>query len=79
MPLSESCHACDHEFRRRHERQRRETGVTNYENQTPVMQVCGTVGGWADLAQTCCLGPLALSRILSLRMLHAMHALTSIK
>ena len=36
------------------------------------------MGGWADLAQTCCLGPLALSRMLSLRLLHAMHALTSL-
>ena len=33
---------------------------------------------WADLAQTCSLGPLAMSRILSLRLIHAMHALTSI-
>ena len=32
---------------------------------------------WADLAQTCSLGPLAMSRILSLRLIHAMHALTS--
>ena len=32
----------------------------------------------ADLAQICCLGPLALCRILSLRLIHAMHALTSI-
>ena len=29
----------------------------------------------ADLAQTCCLGPLAMSRILGLRLIHAMHAL----
>ena len=34
---------------------------------------------WADLAQTCSLGPLAMSRILSLRLIHVMHALTSIK
>ena len=33
---------------------------------------------WADLTQTCSLGPLAMSRILSLRLIHAMHALTSI-
>ena len=32
---------------------------------------------WADLAQACSLGPLAMSRILSLRLIHAMHALTS--
>ena len=32
---------------------------------------------WADLAQTCSLGPLAMSLILSLRLIHAMHALTS--
>ena len=32
---------------------------------------------WADLAQTCSLGPLAMSRILSLRLIHAMHALTT--
>ena len=32
---------------------------------------------WADLAQTCSLGPLVMSRILSLRLIHAMHALTS--
>ena len=32
---------------------------------------------WADLAQTCSLGPLAMSRILSLRLMHALHALTS--
>ena len=32
---------------------------------------------WADMAQTCSLGPLAMSRILSLRLIHAMHALTS--
>ena len=32
---------------------------------------------WADLVQTCCLGPLAMSRMLSLRLIHAMHALTS--
>ena len=32
----------------------------------------------ADLTQTCCLGPLALCRILSLRLINAMHALTSI-
>ena len=31
----------------------------------------------ADLAQTCCLGPLAMFRILSLRLIHAMHAPTS--
>ena len=37
----------------------------------------GLWGGWADLTQTCCLGPLALSRILGLRLIHAMHALTS--
>ena len=34
---------------------------------------------WADLAQICSLGPLAMSRILSLRLIHAMHALTSNK
>ena len=34
---------------------------------------------WADLDQTCSLGPLAMSRILSLRLIHAMHALTSIR
>ena len=34
---------------------------------------------WADLAQTCSLGPVAMSRILSLRLIHAMHALTSTK
>ena len=34
---------------------------------------------WADLVQTCSLGPLAMSRILSLRLIHAMHALTSSK
>ena len=33
---------------------------------------------WADLAQTCSLGLLAMSRILSLRLIHAMHALTSL-
>ena len=33
---------------------------------------------WADLAQTCSLRPLVMSRILSLRLIHAMHALTSI-
>ena len=33
---------------------------------------------WAKLAQTCCLGPLTMFRILSLRQIHAMHALTSI-
>ena len=32
---------------------------------------------WADLAQTCSLGPLAMSRILNLRLIHAMDALTS--
>ena len=32
---------------------------------------------WADLAQTCSLGPLAMSRILSIRLIHAMRALTS--
>ena len=32
---------------------------------------------WADLAQSCSLGHLAMSRILSLRLIHAMHALTS--
>ena len=32
---------------------------------------------WAGLAQTCSLGPFAVSRILSLRLIHAMHALTS--
>ena len=32
---------------------------------------------WADLAQNCSLGPLAMSRILSLRLIHVMHALTS--
>ena len=32
---------------------------------------------WAELAQICSLGPLAMSRILSLRLIHAMHALTS--
>ena len=32
---------------------------------------------WEDLAQSCSLGPLAMSRILSLRLIHAMHALTS--
>ena len=31
----------------------------------------------AKLAQTCCLGPLTTFRILSLRLIHAMHALTS--
>ena len=33
---------------------------------------------WADLAQTCSLGPLAMSRILSLRLIHAMYAPTSL-
>ena len=32
---------------------------------------------WANLALTCSLGPIAMSRILSLRLIHAMHALTS--
>ena len=32
---------------------------------------------WADLAQTCSLGSLAMSRILRLRLIHAMHALTT--
>ena len=32
---------------------------------------------WADLALTCSLEPLAMSRILSHRLIHAMHALTS--
>ena len=32
---------------------------------------------WPDLAQTCSLGSLAMFRILSLRLIHAMHALTS--
>ena len=40
-------------------------------------------GGWAlaqpqPKPQTCCLGPLAMSRILNIRLIHVMHALTSI-
>ena len=65
MPSSESCHACDHEFRR-HERRRREIGVEQtMKIRSRSCRYVGlwSVGGWADLVQTCCLGPLATAPV----------------